>query len=119
MNRVDPKLSTGLDSHASWQIVRIQCSGFRVDWISIFQDKSCSPKVVDLPRLASTRMPLGKSCEFSVQGSGSIGFQFFKINRVHPKLSTCLDSPRLACLLANRASSVLRVQGGLDFNVSR
>jgi hypothetical protein len=58
-----------------WQIVRVQCSGFRVGWILIFQDESCSPKVV--------------------------------------------DSPRLACLLANRANSVFRVQGGLDFIFSR
>jgi hypothetical protein len=46
-----------------------------VGWILNFQDESCSPKVVDWPRLAS--------------------------------------------LLANRASSVFRVQGGLDFKFSR
>jgi hypothetical protein len=74
-DRAHPKLSTRLDSLASWQIVRVQCSGFRVSWNLNFQDESCSPKVV--------------------------------------------DSPRLACLLANRASSVFRVQGGLDFNFSR
>jgi hypothetical protein len=63
-------------------------------------------------RLASTRLPLGKSCEFSVQGSG-LDFNFSRL------IGKVVDSPRLTCLLANRASSVFRVQGELDFNFSR
>jgi hypothetical protein len=88
MNRVhpnvvdSPRLACLLANRAS-SVFRVQGG---LDFNFSHETQSC--------RLASTRLPLGKSCEFSVQGSGWVGFvclfKFFKMNRVDPKLSTRL-----------------------------
>jgi hypothetical protein len=71
-DRARPKLMTRLDSLASWQIVRVQCSGFRVGWILIFHDGS---ELGQRSRLILTRLTFANraSSVFRVQGELGLG----------------------------------------------